>query len=354
MQASVVTSCRPGGLMADHHDGQREQQTWLQERFATGALDYPVPARSNRLDFMLGALTMVALTLLAVTGSVLTLYYNPTPLAAHDSVKYMITGVPLVALLRSMHVWSASAALVLVFAHLIAVFWRRGFRQPREGLWWTGVVLLALLFGLAFTGTVLRADQESVEALAHATVGAGMAGPLGAPLRGDFTPSSSVLTRLYGLHVAVLPLALFGLLSLHLWLIRHLGVSARHDTMVPFRSHLRPLAGFALIVAALATLLALTLPGELLAAGMPGFEVTKPFWPFLWLYAAENLFGIPGMLIAPGLLFGFLALVPLTDRHDGRAAQLTRTCGVVLFVLMVAAVAYAALAPAQPHLGMAM
>ncbi|MEO8479822.1 MAG: cytochrome b N-terminal domain-containing protein [Gemmatimonadota bacterium] len=340
--------------MAMQHDGQRETTTWLQERFATGALDYPVPARSNSIDFMLGALTLVSLTLLAISGSVLTLYYTPTPLAAHDSVRYMITGVPLISLLRSVHVWSASAALAFVFAHLIAVFWRRGFRRPREGLWWTGVLLLALLFGLAFSGTVLRADQEAIEALAHASIGAGMAGPLGAPLRGDFTPSSAVLTRLYGLHIAVLPLALFGLLGLHLWLIRHLGVSAPHDKVVPFRAHLRLLGGLALILTALATILALVLPADLLAAGVPGYEVTKPFWPFLWIYAAENLFGMSGMLVAPALLFGFLALVPVADRTDGRAARLTRAAGVLLFLLMLAAIAYAALAPAQPHIGMAM
>ncbi|HET9064301.1 MAG TPA: cytochrome b N-terminal domain-containing protein [Gemmatimonadales bacterium] len=340
--------------MAAADQDRPTEHSWWRERFAMGALEYPVPARSNRIDFMLGALTMVSLTLLAITGSVLTLYYTPTPLAAHDSVKFIISGAPLAALLRSVHVWSASAALALVFAHLVAVFWRRGFRRPREGLWWTGVLLLALLFGLGFTGTVLRADQEAIEALAHATVGAGMAGPLGAPLRGDFAPSSAVLTRLYGLHIAVIPLALFALLALHLWLIRHLGVSARHEKLVPFRKHLRPLAGFALILTALATILAMVWPAALLAPGVEGFEVTKPFWPFLWIYAAENLFGMTGMLVAPGLLFGFLALVPLSDRTDGRAARLTRATGVVLFVLMLAAIAYAALAPAEPHLGMAM
>ncbi len=332
----------------------RARQGWFQERFARTALDYPVPARANRLDFMLGALTMVALTLLAVTGSVLILYYNPTPLGAHDSVQYLITGAPLVALLRDLHVWGASAALILVFAHLAAVFWRRGFRRPREGLWWTGVILLALLFGLAFTGTVLRADQEAVEALAHATAGAGFAGPLAAPLRPDFTPSTPLLSRLYGLHIAVLPLALVALMSLHLWLIRHLGVSARDDVRVPFRTHLRPLAAFALILTAVAAALALAFPGELLAAGVGGYELTKPFWPFLWIYAAENLFGMAGMLLAPGVLFGFLALVPVADRKDGLAARATRVAGVALFVLMLAAIAYAALAPAQSHLGMEM
>ncbi len=327
---------------------------WFRERFAQSALEYPVPARANRLDFMLGALTLMALSLLALSGIVLTQFYNPTPLSAHDSVRYVITQLPLVTFLRDAHVWSAAAAMVLVFAHLVAVFWRRGFRRPREGLWWSGVLLLALLFGLAFSGTVLRADQEAVEALAHATAGAGLVGPLGAPFRPDFTPASPLLTRLYGLHVSVLPLALIGLLALHMWLIRHLGVSAAGETKVAFRTHLRPLGAFALLLVAAVAALALASPVNLLAAGVDGFELTKPFWPFLWIYAAENLFGMTGMLLAPAVLFGFLGVVPLADREDGRAATVTRVLGLALFVLMVAAIAYAALAPAQSHLDMAM
>ena len=327
---------------------------WLSERLALTALEYPIPARSNRLDFMLGALTLVALTLLAVTGIVLTQFYDPTPLGAHESVRYVITSLPLVTFIRDVHVWSATGAIVLVFTHLAAVFWRRGFRRPREGLWWSGVLLLALLLGLALTGTLLKADQEAVEALAHAMAGAKVAGPLGAPFQPNFTPSSSLFTRMYGLHVAVLPIALVALLSLHLWLVRHLGVSAGGDARAPFHTHLRPLGGFALLLVAVVAALALAAPAPLLAPGVEGFEVTKPFWPFLWLYAAENLFGLPGMLLAPAVLFGFLALVPVTDRPGARLAAVTRWIGVLLCVLMVVAIIYAAVAPGQAHLNMKM
>lgn len=339
----------------DHTPAGRGAMNWLRSRFGARALDYPVPARANQLDFMIGALTLVAIILLAVTGMALTQFYNPTPLGAHESVRYIITAAPAVTILRDIHVWSTSGALALVFAHLVAVFWRRGFRNPREGLWWTGVLLLGLLFGLAFTGTVLRADQEAIEALAHATAGAGIAGPLGTILTPEFTPSSPLLTRLYGMHVSVLPLALLALLALHLWLVRHLGVSARGGgAITTFGSHLRRLGGFALIVVALLSVAALSWPADLLAPGVAGAETTKPFWPFLWIYAAENLFGMSGMLVAPGVLFGFLALVPVADRQDDRLAKVTRLLGAVLFVLMMAAIVYAAVAPAQSHLDMRM
>jgi ubiquinol-cytochrome c reductase cytochrome b subunit len=216
------------------------------------------------------------------------------------------------------------------------------------------VLLLGLLFGLAFTGTVLRADQEGIEALAHVTAGAQLVGPLGAPFQPDFTPASPLLTRMYGLHVSVLPIALLLLLVLHLWLVRHLGVSAGGDAQAPFRSHLLPLGGFAFLLVALLVGLALVWPANLLAPGVEGFEVTKPYWPFLWIYAAENLFGLTGMMFAPAVLFGFLALVPVADRRDGGAAKAIRVAGVVLLALLVAGILYAALAPAQSHLNMPM
>lgn len=60
------------------------------------------------------------------------------------------------------------------------------------------------------------------------------------------------------------------------------------------------------------------------------------------------------MLIAPAVLFGFLALVPVTDRPGGRLVALTRWTGVALLVLLVAGIVYAAAAPGESHLNMPM
>jgi quinol-cytochrome oxidoreductase complex cytochrome b subunit len=137
-------------------------------------------------------------------------------------------------------------------------------------------------------------------------------------------------------------------------LVRHLGVSADGSTRTAFRTHLRLLSGSGFVLVAFVAAAALIMPASLSAPGVEGFEVTKPFWPFLWIYAAENLFGMTGMLIAPAVLFGFLALVPVVDRADGRAARVTRVTAVVLLTLMVVAIVYAAIAPSQSHLGMKM
>jgi ubiquinol-cytochrome c reductase cytochrome b subunit len=326
----------------------------LEERLALDALNYPIPARANRLDFMLGAMTLVALSLLALSGIVLTQYYDPSPLAAHTSIQYIITQLPFITYLRDFHVASAASAVVLVFSHLATVFWRGGFRRPREALWWSGVLLLAVLFGLAFTGTVLRGDQEAIEALAHALAGAKLVGPLGKPFLGNFTDSTPLLPRYYAMHVSLLPLALVAILALHLWLIRHLGVSATGPEQAKFRSHMTLLVGFGSLVFAVIAALALAREATLLAPGVGGVEITKPFWPFLFIYAAENKAGMVGMLLAPGVLFGFLALVPLLDRGPGTGSKIVRYVGVALLVLLVVASIYAAVAPPQSHLEMGM
>ena len=82
--------------------------------------------------------------------------------------------------------------------------------------------------------------------------------------------------------------------------------------------------------------------------------MTKPFWPFLWIYAAENKVGVWGMVLAPLLLFGFLFLVPALDRRgadEPRPRWVTALAGFVL-ALYLGAIVYGALAPKMQHLGM--
>jgi ubiquinol-cytochrome c reductase cytochrome b subunit len=143
-------------------------------------------------------------------------------------------------------------------------------------------------------------------------------------------------------------------MALHLWLVRHLGVSAAGTRHEPFSNHLRLLSGFGFLVVAIVAALALVNQASLLAPGVAGIEITKPSWPFLFIYAAENQAGMVGMMLAPGVLFGFLALVPLIDRGPGVASRVMRIAGVVLLVVLIGASIYAAIAPSQSHLEMGM
>ena len=327
----------------------------LRERLALNALDYPIPPSANQLRYMLGGLTFVGIVVLIITGLLLDQFYNPSPLAAHDSVLYIMTRVRLGNWIRSLHYWAATVVFVTVFLHLAFVFWRRSYARPREVTWWAGVGLFLVIFGLIFTGTVLRGDQEAGEALAHAVAGAKLARALGSVMSPDWAQSTTLFTRMHNIHVSLLPIALLALIALHFTLIRVLGIHAHEPKTERFSNHLRKLTGVALLLfAGLGALAALAPPG----IGHPaveGVEVTKPFWPFLWIYSVENTMGMTGMVIAPAVLFGFLAAVPLLDRRDHsyhRPPRLLLALGLLMVALYIGGIIYGVFAPMKQHLGM--
>lgn len=323
------------------------------ERLALDQIDYPIAPGSNRIAYMLGGLTFFGILLLILTGLVLDQFYNPNPVGAHESIRYIMTRVPLGNWVRALHYWAAGAVLVSVVLHLIWVFYRRSYVRPREITWWSGVTMLLLVLGLAFTGTVLRADQEGGEALAHAVAGARLVGNLGTVLTPDFALSTTLLARMHNAHVSLLPLLLLGLIGLHFWLIRYLGIHSPEPKTSVFSTHLRLLGGYGLLLIGALAAVAALFPVGLGFPAVEGTEVTKPFWPFLWIYAVENTMGMVGMIVAPVVVFGFLLLVPLLDRnHDrDRPGWLSGLAGLML-LLYLGAFVYGVFAPQMQHLGM--
>jgi quinol-cytochrome oxidoreductase complex cytochrome b subunit len=241
-----------------------------------------------------------------------------------------------------------------VLLHLSYIFWRRSYVRPREVTWWAGASLFVTLFGLAFTGTVLRADQEGGEALAHFVAGVQLLGGLGAPLGPDFARSTTLLSRLHSMHVSLLPLLLFALIALHFWLIRYLGLHTRQPKTTTFSRYLPRLTGYALLLTALVGVLAAVFPPGIGHPAVEGVEVTKPYWPFLWIYAVENTAGVRGMVIAPLVVFGFLFLIPLLDRRPDDAPRPRWLFGlaVLMLALYVGGIIYGKFAPQMQHLGM--
>lgn len=69
-----------------------------------------------------------------------------------------------------------------------------------------GLALLAVTFGLVFTGSVLTFDQEGVEALQHNKEVAQFIDGLGGWFTPDFSRSAPLPTRLSNGHVTILPL----------------------------------------------------------------------------------------------------------------------------------------------------
>lgn len=336
--------------MATQVEPQSKSTFWrvLDERLGLSGLAYPVPAYSNTLPYVLGGITLFGFIILIVTGILLAQFYHPHPADAHESVIYIITEAPFGDFIRSVHFWAANLVVITALLHLIRVFATGSFKRPREVNWLVGVALLALTLGFVFTGTVLKWDQEGVEALGHNREIGELLGSIGTWFTGEFTRSVPLLTRLYLGHVSLMPVLLVLLVIVHLYLVKQLGISPRATadaTSGPptkeqgssrFTVHLKRLVGYGLLLLALVGTLALLLPAPLGQAGVPGAEVTKPPWMFLPFYPFEDWLGINGLLISGVVLFLLLALVPFVDRSSWLSPRKRRWVIVAATVLLIA------------------
>ncbi len=331
----------------------------LDERLGLKGLQYAVPEHANKLGYSLGGLSLAAFILLLGTGIVLAQFYGPSPKEAHASVRSLITGVSLGGFLRAFHYWMAMAMVVLVGLHLLRVFASGSFKRPREGNWILGVVLAGLVAMFFFSGTVLKWDQEALEALEHNSEVAGLLGRFGFWFSPEFG-GVPILTRLYTLHIAILPALFFLIVAVHLMLVKRHGIAPspfRHapepEPTEPFSRHLWRLGGFALVLVGIAAVLAVLAPPTHGPAAVEGIEVTKPPWPLLWLYPIENWVGVSGILWATLAIFGALLVVPFVDRGEERDPR--RRLAVVIPAALVALtvlglIIYAALTPVAEHL----
>lgn len=336
--------------------GGRWRRAWeaIDERLGLSGLAYPVPAHANGIGYILGGITFFGFLILAATGIWLAQFYHPTPTTARESVVYIMNVAPAGDVVRGIHFWVANLVMATVLLHMGRVFVTGSYKRPREANWLIGLGLLGVTLGLIFTGTVLKWDQEGFEALGHNVEIGNLLGAFGFWFSGDFTTSLPILGRMYMAHIVILPALGALLLIAHFLIVKYHGISAlpaQADAAVDggplpakggstFMAHLVRMAGFGLLMLAVATVLSLIWPAGLGPRPVPGVEETKPPWMFLPFYPLENWFGLGALLWAPAILFAGLALVPFVDRSPFRSPRRRR---VVIVVGAIAAVALAAL-----------
>lgn len=339
------------GATAIHRGRWRRAWEAIDERLGLSGLAYPVPAHANGIGYILGGITFFGFLILAVTGIWLAQFYHPTPATARESVVYIMNVAPAGDLVRGIHFWVSNIVMATVLLHMGRVFTTGSYKRPREANWLIGLGLLGVTLGLVFTGTVLKWDQEGYEALNHNIEIGELLGGFGFWFSPEFSTSLSIIGRLYIAHIAILPLLGVLLLIAHFLLVKRHGISARPadaDAAVDggpvpakggstFTAHLVRMAGFGLVILAIATVLTLIWPAGLGERPIPGTETTKPPWMFLPFYPFEDWFGLSALLWVPAILFGALALVPFVDRSRYRSPARRR-----LFVAIGAAVAIAA------------
>lgn len=323
-------------------------------------LKYPVPRHANSILYMFGGISLVAFVILILSGIYLSQVYNPTPAGAHVSIVNAITNVPLADFARGWHFWTANLVVALLLLHIIRVFITGSYKKPRRLTWWTGVALLAITFAYIFIGTVLKYDQEGVEAVVHMQESFEFLGLKIGLINGGIP----IITQLYAWHTTILTLLLLGLLATHMVLIKLRGISARPvrgsvaqatagQGSSTFLAHLSRLSGFGLMFAALTGLLAVFLPAPIGSPGILGQEVTKPLWMFWPFYGLEDIFGLKGLLWGMAGFFAFLAAVPLVDRSPylhWSKRKFMLGLGAIFLLATVGLGAYSKIRAAEQHI----
>jgi ubiquinol-cytochrome c reductase cytochrome b subunit len=340
---------------------------WIEER--TGGisalknfLTEDVPGGASYW-YVFGSATLIALVIQIVTGIFLTFYYAPSATTAWESTKFIYDHVNGGAFLLSLHFWGASAMIALMTLHLLQVMIWGAYKRPREVMWVIGVILFLLTLVLGLTGYLLPWDLNAYSASAVSIKIAGdipIVGQAQAYFLQDGTQMGTLtINRFFGIHVWLIPIALLGLVGLHLAVFRHNGAAGPPADDTPrkfgrfypdqiFMDTLASLVTFAVIVA-----LAMWLPAPLLAKADPtnSVFVPSPAWYFFPLYGLLNLlpgsmftigkFPVSGELIGtavvPAIFVGVLLLLPWIDRNRKRALN-QRPYFLVFTVLSVAAV----------------
>ena len=182
------------------------------------------PALKFTYTFGLGGLALLLIMLLVATGVMLMFVYRPAPETAYLDMLRLQTEVNFGQFVRNIHHWSGNLLVVVAFLHMLRVFFTGGFRFPREFNWVLGVLMLLLVIAANFTGYLLPWDQLAYWAV---TVGSSLLSYIpfiGEGLRnfllGGPEVSAATLTNFYGLHVAIIPLTLMGIASVHIWRVR--------------------------------------------------------------------------------------------------------------------------------------
>lgn len=174
--------------------------------------------------FGLGIIAIILFAVLVVTGVLLMFYYVPSIESAYSSMKAIQLAVPLGQLTRNMHRWAAHGMVLVVILHMARVLYTGAYKPPREFNWVIGVFLLLFTLGASFTGYLLPWDQLAYWAITVGTNIAGYAPAIGPTMRelllGEAGVGQSALIRFYTLHIAVIPLAISLLVSVHMWRVR--------------------------------------------------------------------------------------------------------------------------------------
>lgn len=186
--------------------------------------------------YCLGGISFLAFIILVITGTILGIYYVPggqgDPRPAYSSMEFIMTQLPFGYIIRSIHHWTTHFMVAAVFLHMCRVYFTGAYRNPRELNWLIGVGLMFFTIFFGYSGYLLPWDSLAFGA---ATIGINMANstPLIGPwvasaMFGGTSLSYQTVTRMYFLHVFILPVIVTGLIIVHLFIVWVQGIAEPH------------------------------------------------------------------------------------------------------------------------------
>ena len=205
---------------------------WVDTRLPVSAFwkatmtGYQAPKNFNFWYYM-GSLALFVLVIQILSGIFLTMHYKPSADLAFASVEYIMRDVEWGWFIRYLHSTGSSFFFILVYLHMFRSLLYGSHRSPRELVWIFGMLIYLALMAEAFMGYVLPWGQMSYWGAQVIINLFGAIPTIGEPLtewiRGDFFISDATLNRFFALHVIALPLALLGLVLMHLVALRENG-----------------------------------------------------------------------------------------------------------------------------------
>ena len=303
------------------------------------------PGYTFGLGMILGFLFLV----MVLTGIVLMIYYTPSVEMAYQSVKDIIYVVPGGRIIRNIHRWASQGMVVVVFLHMIRVFYTGSYLGNRSLNWVIGVVMLVVALLSNFSGYLLPWDQLAYWAV---TIGSNIAasareltdllgvthvidpgGFLKKLLIGGETVGQPALSRFFALHVIFLPLTMLVLMGIHFWRIRKDGglsrpVSVENKEGEASKWYAWPVLMWTEMAILIGVVLVLLLIA--LAADAPLLERANPVYPenpakapwyFLGIQELVSYSAFAGGMLVPVLYLIFLFSIPYRDREEKFVGQ---------------------------------
>jgi len=339
--------------------------TWADERtgLATLAKKQIRKVFPDHWSFMLGEIALWSFVVLLLTGTFLTLWFKPSMgetvyngsydglrgvsmSEAYASSLHISFDVRGGLLMRQMHHWSAMLFVAAMLVHLMRVYFTGAFRKPRELNWAIGCLLLMLGTLEGFTGYSLPDDLLSGTGIRAADGFVKSIPVVGTYISfflfgGEF-PGDAIISRLYTIHVLLIPGVLLALIGAHMLLLvfhKHTqwpGPGRTNDNVVGYPLlpvYTAKAGGFFFIVFGVTALLGglATLnpiwrfgpydPSQVTAGSQPDWYMgwpdgalrIMPGWEtHLWGFTLSwNVF-LP-IIVLPGLTFTILLLLPFLE-----------------------------------------